>query len=150
MLLFFFVSLHHAGYVSIIHFSDVRSSPPVPSPCSRRRHEITRSTHPFSSLLTSSLNACTSFQQSSGRRSFSRRHRTTSLLEISTLSGTSFTNFRVCSFLSSSSISLDALCRLVGVLSGAVSSATLARSEDSRRVSSSCSLRSSVATRAWI
>lgn len=113
-------------------------------------HEITRSTHPFSNLLTSSLNACTSFQQSSGRLSFSSRHRTTSLLATSTLSGTSFTSFRVCSFLSSSAISLAALCRLVGVLSGAVSSATLARSEASRRDSSSWSLRSSLLTRVWI
>ena len=37
-------------------------------------HEVTRSTHVFSSFFTSALKSSTSCQQSSGRLSFSRRH----------------------------------------------------------------------------
>jgi hypothetical protein len=49
---------------------------------------MTLSTNPFSSLPTSFLNASTSFQQSSGRRSFSLRHLTTSPFAFSIASST--------------------------------------------------------------
>lgn len=112
-------------------------------------HEITLSTQPFSSLLTCSLKASTSLQQSSGRRSLERRHRTTSLRAASTLSGTSRTNLLVSSFRRRSSISLDTSCREVGSSSGMDSEASLAVSLERFALLSASSLRSSAATRAW-
>lgn len=125
----------------------------ISSSNSRNPYESTLSTHPFSNLLTSSLNACTSRQQSNGRRSFSLRHVTTADRAVSTLSGTSLTSFRVCSLRSRAAISADAVWRL-GPVDASVeeedweeSLATCARSAERRRVSSSWSLRSSAATR---
>lgn len=111
---------------------------------------MTLSTQPFSNLRTSSLNFSTSRQQSSGRRSFSRRHRTTSLRAVSIDSGTSLISFLVSSRVRSSSISRETSCRDVAVFSGIDSAASFSVRDRSRASSSAWSLCSSAATRACI
>lgn len=111
-------------------------------------HDTTLSTHPFSNLRTCSLKASTSRQQSSGRRSFSRRHRTTSLRAASTLSGTSRTTFLVSSLRRKASISWLTSCREVGSCSGMDSEASLVVRLARLALASDSSLRSSAATRA--
>lgn len=113
---------------------------------------MTLSTQPFSSLRTSSRNLSTSRQQSSGRRSFSRRHRTTSPRASSTEAGTSRTSLRLSTVRRSRSTSLFTACRetAFSLSSSVVSDATLDRRDPSRASDSAESLRSSAATRFWI
>ncbi len=121
---------------------------------------MTFSTHPFSNLRTSSLNASTSRQQSSGRRSFSRRQRTTSPRAFSRLSGSWRTFFLSSSLARRTSIALETSCRLGTPSScfwssspwwsGAGSAESFCCA--SRRDSASWARRrfSSAATRSWI
>lgn len=114
-------------------------------------HRTTLSTQLFSSLRTSSLNDSTSCQQSSGRRSFSSRHRTTSPRAFSTLSGRGRSCFRLWRRARRASTSADtvrlsprAASSSVVVLSEAFSSVVL-----SAAFSCADSLLNSSATRAW-
>lgn len=112
-------------------------------------YETTFSTQLFSSFLTSALKLSTSCQQSSGRRSCSRRHRMTSLRAPSTLSGRGRTCLRDSSFLRMASISLLTVYWLV--LLSSLKSALASFSCAILRASASfcCSFLSSSATRAW-
>src|SRR6478735_11935010 len=113
-------------------------------------YETTFSTQLFSSFLTSALKFSTSCQQSSGRRSCSRRHRMTSLRAPSTLSGRGRTCLRDSSFSRMASISLLTVYWLV--LLSSLKSALASFSCAILRASASfcCSFLSSSATRAWI
>lgn len=113
-------------------------------------YETTFSTQLFSSFLTSALKFSTSCQQSSGRRSCSRRHRMTSLRAPSTLSGRGRTCLRDSSFARMASISLLTVYWLV--LLSSLKSALASFSCAILRASASfcCSFLSSSATRAWI
>ena len=112
--------------------------------------DVTLSTHVFSNFFTSALKFSTSCQQSSGRRSCSRRHWMTLLRAPSTLSGRSRTFFRSSSLRRSSSTSLPSE-KLVMLLSSAVGSEPAIFSCAKLRASDSLvwSLFSSSATRAW-
>lgn len=134
------------------HTPPTSSIPPANSPTRPHPHEMTLSTQPFSSLRTSSRNLSTSRQQSSGRRSFSRRHRTTSPRASSTETGTSRTSLRLSTVRRSRSTSLFTACRetAFSLSSSVVSDATLDRRDPSRASDSAESLRSSAATRFWI
>lgn len=74
-------------------------------------YPTTRSTNDRSILAISCLNCSTSFQQSSGRRSFKRRHRTTSARARSTFSSRSASFFLDSSFPRSRSISFSTVSR---------------------------------------
>src|SRR5271170_101984 len=101
---FAFVSSSHSPFCLLpsCHFSQPLS---IPS----SRHHVTHSTFSTNCLsisATAPLNSSTSRQQSSGLRSFTRRHRTTAPLAFSTSGGRSFSTFRSASFFFKFSISL--------------------------------------------
>ena len=116
-------------------------------------HDDVLSTHSFSSLLTSALKLSTSCQQSSGRLSFSLKHRTTLPRAFSTSSGSGRSVLRPSSFFCSSSISLLTVKRL-GFWSSSDPDGAAAASFSCARFSASvsfcCSFLSSWETRAWI
>lgn len=76
-------------------------------------HRIVLSTNSFSSLPTSFLNVSTSFQQSSGRRSFTLKHVTTASLALFRSASTCSSFFLCSSFALSCSISLVTLVLLM-------------------------------------
>jgi hypothetical protein len=118
----------------------------------RLSYETTFSTQFFSSFFTSSLKFSTSRQQSSGRRSFSRRHLMTSLRAVSTPSGSSRTCFLFSSLDRSASTSLDTDCLVkLGAAASSFASSTESLSCASFKAAASLvwSFLSSSATRAW-
>lgn len=76
-------------------------------------HRIVRSTNSFSNLPTSCLNVSTSFQQSSGRRSWVLRHVTTASLALFRSASTCSSFLRCSSLARSCSISFVTLVRLM-------------------------------------
>lgn len=87
-------------------------------PCARMlswlaAHRIVRSTNSFSNLPTSCLNVSTSFQQSSGRRSWVLRHVTTASLALFRSASTCSSFFLCSSLARSCSISFVTLVRLM-------------------------------------
>ncbi|ROW13760.1 hypothetical protein VPNG_03552 [Cytospora leucostoma] len=115
----------------------------------KRLYEMTLSTQPLSSLLTSSLKLSTSFQQSRGRRSLSVRQRTTSPRALSTDSGTSRGPLLASSLSRSDCTFWATSGELTGVCSGTDSAAALSAASRSRESSCCWSFLSSAATRAW-
>jgi len=115
-------------------------------------HRTTLSTQLFSSRRTSSLNASTSCQQSSGRRSFSRRQRTTSPRAFSTVSGNGRSCFRLSRRARSASTSADTAClsSCVCVSFLSVNSEAFSRAAFSAALSCADSFFNSSDTRAWI
>lgn len=115
------------------------------------RYETTLLTHSCSIFLTSVLKFSTSCQQSNGRLSFSVKHLTTSLLELSTPSGSDLICLRPSSCLRRSSTCLLTPSRDFSFSEGAGAEEAMASWAEARVLDCwDWSFWSSEVTRAWI